>query len=100
LTLATFLLHDGTTRSVELFDSFLAGYNEVTVLGDDHREAARVSAILLGLRQLSLWLSQDANRPPRSRLVQLRVAELANLLEHKPAAQRRAHCPPTTARPS
>ena len=87
--LGHFLLHDGETRSVELFDSFLAGYREVTVLADDHREATRVSAILLGLRQLSLWLGPERGHSPRSRLPQLRVAELANLLEHKPAAQRR-----------
>jgi aminoglycoside phosphotransferase (APT) family kinase protein len=88
--LGHFLLHDGETRSVELFDSFLAGYREVTALADDHREAARISAILLGLRQLSLWVGPTRLRSPRSRLAQLRVAELANLLEHKPAAQRRA----------
>jgi aminoglycoside phosphotransferase (APT) family kinase protein len=87
--LGHFLLHDGETRSVELFDSFLAGYTEVTVLPDDHREAIRRSAILLGLRQLSLWLSPARNGSPQSGLAQLRVAELANLLERKPAAQRR-----------
>ena len=87
--LGHFLLHDGETRSVELFDSFLAGYREVTVLADDHREAIRVSAILLGLRQLSLWLGPERGRSPRSRLPQLRAAGLANLLERKPAAQRR-----------
>lgn len=52
--LGHFLLHDGETRPAELFDSFLAGYAEVTVLPDDHRETIRISAILLGLRQLSL----------------------------------------------
>src|SRR6266851_4310589 len=64
--LGHFLLHDGETRSVELFDSFLAGYAEVTALPDDHREAIRVSAILLGLRQLSLWLGPERGRSPRS----------------------------------
>jgi Ser/Thr protein kinase RdoA (MazF antagonist) len=87
--LGHFLLHDGETRPVELFDSFLAGYTEVTGLPDDHREAIRVSAILLGLRQLSLWLGPGRNGSPNSRLAQLRVAELANLLERKPAAQPR-----------
>ena len=87
--LGHFLLHDGETRPVELFDSFLAGYNEVTVLPDDHREKVRVSAILLGLRQLSLWLGPDRGLSPKHRLARLRVAELANLLEGKPAAQRR-----------
>ncbi|SRR5712691_853242 len=87
--LGHFLLHDGETRPAELFDSFLAGYAEITDLAQDHREAVRVSAILLGLRQLSRWLGPDPSRSPHSRLAQLRVAELANLLEHKPAAQPR-----------
>jgi aminoglycoside phosphotransferase (APT) family kinase protein len=87
--LGHFLLHDGETRSVALFGSFLAGYTEVAALPDDHREAIRVSAILLGLRQLSLWLSPARNYSRSSRLAQLRVAELANLLERKPAAQPR-----------
>jgi aminoglycoside phosphotransferase (APT) family kinase protein len=87
--LGHFLLHDGETRSVALFDSFLAGYTEVAGLPDDHREAIRVSAILLGLRQLSLWLGPLRNRSPNSRPAQLRVAELSNLLERKPAAQPR-----------
>jgi len=87
--LGHFLLHDGETRPVGLFDSFLAGYTEVTVLPDDHREAIRVAAILLGLRQLSLWLGPDGGRSPHSRLVRLRVAELANLLEGHPAARQR-----------
>jgi aminoglycoside phosphotransferase (APT) family kinase protein len=88
--LGHFLLHDGETRPVRLFDSFLAGYSEVTALPGDHREAIRASAILLGLRQLSLWLGPERGRSPKSPLVRLRVAELANLLEGKPAAQRRA----------
>jgi Ser/Thr protein kinase RdoA (MazF antagonist) len=87
--LGHFLLHDGETRPVQLFDSFLAGYAEITPLPDDHREAIRVSAILLGLRQLSLWLSPERGLPPHSRLVRLRVAELANLLEGNPAGTRR-----------
>jgi aminoglycoside phosphotransferase (APT) family kinase protein len=87
--LGHFLLHDGETRSVQLFDSFLDGYTEVTALPDDHREAIRVSAILLGLRQVSLWLGPRGSRSPNSRLPRLRVAELANLLEGKPAAQQR-----------
>jgi aminoglycoside phosphotransferase (APT) family kinase protein len=86
--LGHFMLHDGETRPVELFDSFLAGYAEVTGLPGDHRETIRVSAILVGLRQLSLWLGPERGRSPKSRLVRLRVAELANLLEGKPAAQR------------
>jgi hypothetical protein len=53
------------------------------------REAIRVSAILLGLRQLSLWLGPLRNNPPTSRLARLRVAELANLPEYEPAARQR-----------
>jgi aminoglycoside phosphotransferase (APT) family kinase protein len=87
--LGHFQLHDGESRPMELFDSFLAGYAEVAPLADDHREAIRVSAILLGLRQLSLWLGPLRNNSPTSWLARLRVAELANLLEHKPAAQPR-----------
>jgi Ser/Thr protein kinase RdoA (MazF antagonist) len=67
--LGHFLLHDGETRPAELFDSFLAGYTEVTALSDDHKEAILISAILLGLRQLSLWLGPGrghlAEEPPR-----------------------------------
>jgi Ser/Thr protein kinase RdoA (MazF antagonist) len=87
--LGHFQLHDGETRTTELFDSFLAGYAEVTPLTEDHREAIRVSAILLGLRQLSWWLGPERNISPASRLARLRVAELANLVEFKPAARRR-----------
>lgn len=88
--LGHFLLHNGETRPAQLFDSFLAGYGEVAALPDDHREEIRTSAILLGLRQLSLWLGPRRNRSPSGRLARLRVAELANLLEHKPAAQQRS----------
>ncbi len=58
-------------------------------MADDHREAIRTSAILLGLRQLSLWLGPERAISPKNRLAQLRVAELANLLERKPAAHQR-----------
>jgi Ser/Thr protein kinase RdoA (MazF antagonist) len=87
--LGHFQLHDGETRSEELFGSFLAGYADVAVLPDDHCEAIRVSAILLGLRQLSRWLGPLRNNSPNSRLARLRVAEISSLLEHKPAAQQR-----------
>jgi aminoglycoside phosphotransferase (APT) family kinase protein len=87
--LGHFLLHDAETRPVELFGSFLAGYTEVTALPDDHRERIRISAVLLGLRQLSLWLGPERGVSPKNRLARLRVAELANLLEGKPAAEQR-----------
>jgi len=66
--LGHFLLHDGETRPAQLFDSFLAGYGEVAALPDDHPEEIRTSAILLGLRQLSLWLGPRRNASPTSRL--------------------------------
>lgn len=66
--LGHFLLHDGETRPAQLFDSFLAGYREVAALPDDHPEEIRTSAILLGLRQLSLWLGPRRNASPTSRL--------------------------------
>jgi len=87
--LGHFQLHDGETRPAELFESFLTGYAEIATLPDDHREAIRVSAILLGLRQLSLRLGPLRNGSPASRLARLRIAQLANLLEHKPAARQR-----------
>src|ERR1700722_1546725 len=85
--LGHFLLHGSEARLAELFESFLAGYTEVTALPGDHWEAIRISAIPLGLRQLSLWLGPERGNSPDSPLVRLRVAELANLLEGKPAAQ-------------
>ena len=97
--LGHFQLHDGETRPVELLDSFLDGYAEVAALADDHREAIRISAILQGLRQLSLWLGPQRNNSPTSRLARLRIAELANLLEYKPAAQQRTHDWPRQRRP-
>jgi hypothetical protein len=74
---------------VELLESFLTGYAEVTTLPDDQREAIRVSAILQGLRQLSRWLGPLRNGSPTSRLARLRIAQITNLLEYKPAAQQR-----------
>jgi aminoglycoside phosphotransferase (APT) family kinase protein len=87
--LGHFLLHDGETRPASLFSSFLTGYLQVSPLPDGHRQAIRVSAILLGLRQLSRWLSPERGYPPEKPLVQLRVTELANLLEGRPAHQER-----------
>jgi aminoglycoside phosphotransferase (APT) family kinase protein len=83
--LGHFLLHDGETRPAQLFRSFLAGYRQVSPLPDGHCQAIRVSAILLGLRQLSLWLSPERSYPPSNPLVQRRAAELSNLIEGRPA---------------
>jgi aminoglycoside phosphotransferase (APT) family kinase protein len=87
--LGHFLLHDGETRPASLFNSFLKGYLQVTPLPDGHCQAIRVSAILLGLRQLSLWLSPERGYSLSKPLVQRRVAELSNLLKGKPAHQER-----------
>jgi aminoglycoside phosphotransferase (APT) family kinase protein len=87
--LGHFLLHDSETRPARLFSSFLKGYLQVSPLADGYREAIRTSAILLGLRQLSLWLSPERGYSLSKPLVQLRVAELSNLIEGKAAHQER-----------
>jgi aminoglycoside phosphotransferase (APT) family kinase protein len=87
--LGHFMLHDGETRPEGLFSSFLKGYLEVRPLPDGFREAIRSSAILLGLRQLSRWLSPERDYPIGSRLVRRRATELSNLLAGKPAHQER-----------
>jgi aminoglycoside phosphotransferase (APT) family kinase protein len=87
--LGHFLLHDGATRPAWLFSSFLKGYLQVNPLPDDHFQAIRASAILLGLRQLSHWLSPERAYSLSHPLVQLRVAQLSNLMAGKPAHQER-----------
>jgi aminoglycoside phosphotransferase (APT) family kinase protein len=79
--LGHFLLHDGETRATQLFSSFLKGYLQVSPLADGYYEQIRASAILLGLRQLSLWLSPERSYPLSKPLVRLRAAELSNLIE-------------------
>jgi aminoglycoside phosphotransferase (APT) family kinase protein len=83
--LGHFLLHDGETRPARLFSSFLAGYLQVSPLPDGYYQAIRKSAILLGLRQLSRWLSPERRYSPSEPLVRLRVAELSNLMDGRPA---------------
>jgi aminoglycoside phosphotransferase (APT) family kinase protein len=83
--LGHFLLHDGETRSVQLFRSLLAGYSQTGALPTDCHQAIRTSAILSGLRQLSRWLSPERGLSPDQPLVRLRVAELSNLLRDRPA---------------
>ena len=78
--LGHFLLHDRAARSVPLFEDFLAGYAEAAALAEDHRELIRRSAIMSGLRQLSLWLGPGRNDPPASDRARLRAAQLRNLL--------------------
>lgn len=80
LDLGHFLLHDRAARSVPLFEDFLAGYAEAAALAEDHRELIRRSAIMSGLRQLSLWLGPGRNDPPASDRARLRAAQLRNLL--------------------
>jgi aminoglycoside phosphotransferase (APT) family kinase protein len=78
--LGHFLLHDRETRSVPLFEDFLAGYAEAGPLAEDHRELIRRSAILSGLRQLSLWLGPERSDSPASDRARLRAARLRDLL--------------------
>jgi aminoglycoside phosphotransferase (APT) family kinase protein len=87
--LGHFLLHDGETRPVRLFSSFLDGYCQVSPLPDGHLEGIRASAILLGLRQLSLWLSPERAYPLHTPLVQRRIADLSSLLAGEPAHEGR-----------
>jgi hypothetical protein len=84
-TWAISCLHDGGTRPASLFSSFLNGYLQVSPLTDGYREEIRTSAILLGLRQLSHWLSPERGYSLSKPLVQVRAAELANLIDGKPA---------------
>ena len=86
--LGHFLLHDAETRPAWLFRSFLEGYQQVEALPDDHCDAIRTAAILLGLRQLSRWLAPDRAYPLNHWLVQRRVAELSNLIDGKLAHPR------------
>jgi aminoglycoside phosphotransferase (APT) family kinase protein len=86
--LGHFLLHDGETRPARLFGSFLKGYRQLSPLADGYWEAIRTSAILLGLRQLCRWLSPERGYPLSNPLVQLRAAELAHLIDGKPANPR------------
>jgi aminoglycoside phosphotransferase (APT) family kinase protein len=83
--LGHFLLHDGETRPAWLFRSFLTGYREMKPMSDGHCQAIRNSAILLGLRQLSRWLSPERGYSLSRPLVQRRVAELSNLIDGRPA---------------
>jgi aminoglycoside phosphotransferase (APT) family kinase protein len=87
--LGHFLLHDGESRPARLFSSFLKGFLQVSPLADGYREAIRTSAILLGLRQLSRWLGPERRYSLSKPLVQLRAAELSNLIEGRPAHEER-----------
>lgn len=83
--LGHFLLHDGETRPAQLFSHFLNGYRQVNPLSDGCRQEILMSAILLGLRQLSRWLSPERGYSLSHPLVQRRVAELSNLIDGRPA---------------
>ena len=85
--LGHFLLHDRESRSVPLFEDFLAGYAGAAALAGDHRDLIRRSAILSGLRQLSLWLGPGRNDSAASRRAQRRAAQLRNLLAGRPAGE-------------
>ena len=82
--LGHFLLHDRAARPVPLFEDFLAGYAEAAALAEDHRELIRRSAIISGLRQLSLWLGPGRNDSPASDRARRRAARLRNLLAGRP----------------
>jgi Ser/Thr protein kinase RdoA (MazF antagonist) len=84
--LGHFLLHDQETRRDSLFEAFLSGYLEVRDLPTDHRLRIQRSAILSGLRQLSLWLSPDRSGDPNDFLARFRRAQLLNLIENKAPA--------------
>ena len=75
-----FLLHDRETRPQPLFEDFLAGYAEAGLLPEGHREQIRHSAVLSGLRQLSLWLGPQRNYSPASRPARFRITQLRGLL--------------------
>ncbi len=62
----------------------MAGYAEAAPLAGDHRELIRRSAIMSGLRQLSLWLGPGRNESPASDRARLRAAQLRNLLAATP----------------
>ena len=91
--LGHFLLHDRDSRPVPLFEDFLAGYAGATDTGyagataltAERRDLIRRSAILAGLRQLSLWLSPASNVPPTSNRAQRRATQLRNLLTRRPS---------------
>jgi aminoglycoside phosphotransferase (APT) family kinase protein len=75
-----FLLHDRETRPQPLFEDFLTGYAEAGPLPEGHRDQIRRSAVLSGLRQLSVWLGPRRNHPPDSRPASLRITQLRRLL--------------------
>jgi aminoglycoside phosphotransferase (APT) family kinase protein len=75
-----FLLHDREARPAPLFEDFLAGYAEAGPLPEGHRERIRRSAILSGLRQLSLWLGPRRNYSPASRPARSRITRLRGLI--------------------
>jgi aminoglycoside phosphotransferase (APT) family kinase protein len=82
--LGHFLLHDRAARPVALFEDFLGGYAEAAALAEDHRDLIWRSAIMSGLRQLSLWLGPGRNDSPASDRARLRATQLRNLLAGSP----------------
>jgi aminoglycoside phosphotransferase (APT) family kinase protein len=84
--LGHFLLHDRDARPVPLFEDFLAGYAEAAALTGDHRELIRRSAIMSGLRQLSLWLGPGQGGSPASARARRRATQLRDLLAGRPSA--------------
>lgn len=87
--LGHFLLHDGETSPTPLYAAFRRGW-DTTWEGDDvDPDAVRTSAILSGYRQLCRWLARFHPRAQEAPLPRRRAAELANLLDGRPAAPSR-----------
>lgn len=78
--LGHFHLHDGETFPMLLLQHLLEGYREVVDLPPDYPDQIRRSAILLGLRQLSRWISPERGRPVGHPLVRHRAERISELL--------------------
>ncbi|MGH8525858.1 MAG: phosphotransferase [Gammaproteobacteria bacterium] len=79
--LGHFSLHDGETFPALLLQHLIEGYQEVVALPPDHLDRIRRSAILLGLRQLSRWISPERARPLDYPAVRNRARRLAEMLD-------------------
>ena len=79
--LGHFLLHERAVVRWPLFDELVAGYRDVVALPEDFQRAVRISAALLGLRQLARWLRMDNGPGSQSRQVQDRVGRIGALLD-------------------
>jgi Ser/Thr protein kinase RdoA (MazF antagonist) len=78
--LGHFLLHARKSWPAALLPSLLRGYQRITPLEPGFEEAMLHSAILLGLRQLSRWLSPARGFPLDDPAVTRRVGRVRDLL--------------------